>query len=106
MHPLNTTPVPHCARQEDTVSISCYAASSTHHAETVGADAAGVAAGRRRGCGARRGGGGQVRDVFGLWVLRADGGDARVGGFAGFGEGVVAGVEVFAFLERGKRMEG
>ena len=45
-----------------------------------------------------RHGGGEVGDVFWEWVLRADGGDAALGSFAGFGEGVVAGVEVFAFL--------
>ena len=39
-----------------------------------------------------------VRDVFGERVLGADLGDADVGGFAGFGEGVVAGIEVFALL--------
>ena len=41
---------------------------------------------------------GQMWDVLGERVLRADGGDADVGGFAGFGEGIVAGVEVFALL--------
>lgn len=45
-----------------------------------------------------RHGGGEVGDVFWEWVLGADGGDAALGGLAGFGEGVVAGVEVFAFL--------
>lgn len=45
-----------------------------------------------------RHGGGEVGDVFWEGVLRADGGDAALGGFAGFGEGVVAGVKVFAFL--------
>lgn len=39
-----------------------------------------------------------MRDVFGERVLEPDRGDAYVGGFAGFGEGVVARVEVFAFL--------
>ncbi len=39
-----------------------------------------------------------MRDVFCLGVFGADGGDTRVGGFAGFGEGVVARVEVFALL--------
>ena len=38
-------------------------------------------------------------DVVGFGVLGADGGHAGVGGFAGFGEGIVAGVEVFAFFE-------
>ena len=41
---------------------------------------------------------GQMGDVLGRRVLAADGGDADVGGFAGFGEGVVAGVEVFTLL--------
>jgi hypothetical protein len=45
------------------------------------------------GCGCEMG------DVFGHGVTRADACDAYVGGFAGFAEGVVAGVEVFAFLE-------
>ena len=39
-----------------------------------------------------------MRDVVGVGVFGADGCDACVGGFAGFGEGVVAGVEVFALL--------
>jgi hypothetical protein len=39
-----------------------------------------------------------VWDVLGDGVFAADLGDAYVGGFAGFGESVVAGVEVFAFL--------
>ena len=37
-------------------------------------------------------------DVFGERVLRADGGDTDVGGFASFGEGVVTGVKIFALL--------
>lgn len=41
---------------------------------------------------------GVVRDVLGERVLRADIGDADVGGFAGFGERVVAAVEVLALL--------
>jgi hypothetical protein len=40
-----------------------------------------------------------VRDVLWNWVFATDLGDAYVGGFAGFGQGVVAGVEVFALLE-------
>lgn len=40
-----------------------------------------------------------MRNVFGKGVLGADGRDAGFGGLAGFGEGVVAGIEVFAFLE-------
>jgi hypothetical protein len=61
--------------------------------------------GRRGGAGdavATRDGvgqGGHVRDVFSVRVLGADGGHACVGGFACFGEGIVAGVEVLAFLE-------
>lgn len=39
-----------------------------------------------------------MRDVLRDGVFAADLCDADVGGFAGFGEGVVAGVEVFAFL--------
>lgn len=37
-------------------------------------------------------------DILGERVFRADRGDADVGGFAGFGESIVAGVEVFALL--------
>lgn len=40
-----------------------------------------------------------MRDVLGNWVLAADLGDTDVGGFASFGEGVVARVEVFALLK-------
>ena len=40
---------------------------------------------------------GEMGDVFWEWVLGTDGGDTAFG-FAGFGEGVVAGVEVFTFL--------
>jgi hypothetical protein len=36
--------------------------------------------------------------LIGFGVLGADGGDAGVRGFAGFGEGVVTGVEVLALL--------
>lgn len=66
-----------------TVSIStdAHAADAADAADTDGAG---------QGSGVWRGGGGEVRDVFGLGVLGADGGYARVGGFAGFGEGVVA----------------
>jgi hypothetical protein len=39
-----------------------------------------------------------VRDVLGDRMLATDLGDAYVRGFAGFGEGVVAGVKVFALL--------
>jgi len=45
------------------------------------------------------GGCGEVGDVFWKGVLGADRGDANVGGFAGFAEGVVARVEVFTFLK-------
>jgi hypothetical protein len=41
-----------------------------------------------------------VRDVVCGGVLGAYVGHARVGSFAGFGEGVVARVKVFAFLVR------
>jgi hypothetical protein len=45
--------------------------------------------------------GGHVRDGVCGGVLGAYVGHARVGSFAGFGEGVVARVEVFAFLVKG-----
>lgn len=45
----------------------------------------------------------EMGDVFWEGVLGADGGDAAFGCFAGFGEGVVAGVEVFALLIWGER---
>lgn len=38
-------------------------------------------------------------DVGCLRMLGADAGHARVGGFASFGEGIVAGVKIFAFFE-------
>lgn len=41
-----------------------------------------------------------MRDLVGFGVFGTDGGDASVGGFAGFGKRVVARVEIFAFLER------
>lgn len=41
---------------------------------------------------------GHVRDLLGVGVLAADLGDAGVAGLAGFGEGVVAAVEVLALL--------
>ena len=44
--------------------------------------------------------GGHVRDGVCGGVLGADVGHARVGSFAGFGESVVARVEVFAFLAK------
>lgn len=50
--------------------------------------------GTGRGCG-------QMRDVFGDGMAGADVGDADVGGFTGFAEGVVTGIEVLAFLDRG-----
>lgn len=40
-----------------------------------------------------------MRDVGCLRVFGADRGDAGVGGFAGLGKGIVAGVKVFAFFE-------
>ena len=49
--------------------------------------------------GSARTGRGQMWDVLGERVLRADGSDADVRRFAGFGKGVVAGVKVFALLE-------
>lgn len=39
-----------------------------------------------------------MRDRVWVWVFAADLGYAGVGGFAGFAEGVVAGVKVFALL--------
>ena len=39
-------------------------------------------------------------DVLGLRVFGANGGNAGVRGFTGFGESIVAGVKVLAFLER------
>jgi hypothetical protein len=39
-----------------------------------------------------------MRDVVGFGVLGANGGDAGIGGFAGFGESIVTGIEVLAFL--------
>jgi hypothetical protein len=47
-----------------------------------------------------------VRDVVCGGVLGAYVGHARVGSFAGFGEGVVARVEVFAFLARCDEVSG
>ena len=40
-----------------------------------------------------------MRDISCLRVFGADACDAAVGGFACFAEGIVAGVEVFAFFE-------
>jgi hypothetical protein len=45
-----------------------------------------------------------VGDVLGDRVARPDVGDAHVGGFAGFAEGVVARVKIFAFLYFGGRL--
>ena len=39
-----------------------------------------------------------MRDIVGFRVFGADGSDTSVGGFASFGESVIAGVEVLAFL--------
>ncbi len=39
-----------------------------------------------------------MRDVFGDGVFAADLSNANIGGLARFGEGIVARVEVFAFL--------
>lgn len=41
----------------------------------------------------------EMRDGVGRRVLTAEAADERVVGLAGFGKGVVAGVEVFALLE-------
>ena len=60
-------------------------------ADASGDLALGAAAGVGRG-------GCEVGDVLGDWVAGADVGDAYVGGFAGFAEGVVAGIEVLALL--------
>ncbi len=49
-----------------------------------------------------RDGGGEVGDVLWKRVLGADAGDTAFGGFAGFGEGIVARIEVFAFLGDGE----
>ncbi len=40
----------------------------------------------------------QVRNVFWKWMLATNGGNAAFGGFAGFREGIIAGIEVFALL--------
>lgn len=55
-------------------------------------------AGRRGIVGTGRGGG-QMGDVLGDRMLGADVGDADVGGFAGFAQGIITGVEVFALLK-------
>lgn len=54
-------------------------------------------AGRSGIVGAGRGGG-QMRDVLGDGMLGTDVGDADVGGFTGFAQGIIAGIEVFALL--------
>lgn len=41
-----------------------------------------------------------MRDVFGNGMFATDGCHANIRGFAGFGKGVVARVEVFALLVR------
>ena len=41
---------------------------------------------------------GDVRNLLGVGVFAADLGDADVASFAGFGEGIVAAVEVLALL--------
>lgn len=65
-----------------------------HLLASLGADAAAVA-GRYGGAGRRRR---QVWDVFGNRVPGANVGDADIRRLAGLAEGVVAGVEVLAFL--------
>ena len=47
-----------------------------------------------------------MRDVFGERMLRAHCRGADVGVFAGFGHGIVARVEVFSLLRRGKELVG
>jgi hypothetical protein len=84
VHPLDAASVARNTGEEVAVSIAAAATASTK--TTTQADAA--AGGGGGGVWGR--GGGKVGDVFGLWVFGSDGGDARVGGFAGFGEGVVA----------------
>lgn len=64
-------------------------------------DAASVPRGCSRVVGTRRGCG-QVGDVLGDWVARADAGDTDVRGFAGFAEGVVTRVEIFPLLGVGR----
>jgi hypothetical protein len=49
---------------------------------------------------------GRVRDGICGGVLGAYAGHTSVGSFAGFGEGVVARVEVFAFLARFNEVSG
>lgn len=60
------------------------------HAATI-AGGCGWVVGPWRGCG-------EVGDVLGDWVARADAGDADIRGFAGFTESVVARVKVFTLL--------
>jgi len=40
-----------------------------------------------------------MRNVFRDWMFATDLGDANVGGFACFGEGVIAAVEILALLQ-------
>ena len=54
-------------------------------------------------CGA---GGGEVWDVFGQWMLRADLSHSGVGSFASFGECVVTRVKVLALLLAGLVCDG
>ncbi len=49
------------------------------------------------------GSGSEMGDVLWDWMAGADAGDADIRGFAGFAEGVVARVKVFALLCGGKR---
>lgn len=44
-----------------------------------------------------------MRDVLGAGMFSANAGHTGVRGFAGFGEGVVAAVKVFAFLHLSDR---
>jgi hypothetical protein len=49
------------------------------------------------------GGRSEMGDVLWDWMAGADAGDANIRGFAGFAEGVVARIKVFALLCGGKR---
>ena len=43
---------------------------------------------------------GEMRDVLGIRMLRADLGHSGIRCFAGFGEGIIAGIEVLSLLPR------
>lgn len=79
MHAWDTAPVPARTGREEAAAVLA----------ATNADAATYPrCGNCGGVGWR--GGGQVWDVFSLRVLGSNGGDAGVGGLAGFREGVVA----------------